>query len=254
MPQLRRVLFFVLPCGLSAGLLAQDPCVDCHSAQDLEQSEKLHLDRWRSSTHAASGVSCSGCHGGNAGTFVELRAHRGVLNSGHPRSPTYAWNLPATCGRCHDLEYRALKQSVHFGLWERRINAAPTCRTCHGDLATQSLGEGGLEARCSLCHGPDASHQAAASSRQEELVRGAQLLARMRRLGDERSRVGRSVLRVRDQADRHEAADALFEANRAWEEAIEAGHAFHWDDWQAALDRLETVLTLLDEALELGGR
>ena len=61
--------------------------------------------------------------------------------------------------------------------------------------------------------------------------------------------MSRDVLRVRDPSDRHEAADALFGANRVWEEAIEAGHAFHWRDWEVALGELEGLLGELKGAL-----
>lgn len=228
---------------------AQDPCVDCHAAQELEETDEVHLRQWRNSAHARAGVSCADCHGGDTATFVQLRAHRGVLNSGHPKSPTHQWNLPQTCGRCHDVEYLALQESAHFALFERKVRAAPTCRTCHGSVAAQSLGEGGLQARCTRCHGPEANHREAGTTGQQAVAKGGQLLARMRALRAARARVSREILRIRDPADRHEAADALFEANRFWEEAIEAGHAFHWSDWDAALGDLEGVLGEFEGAL-----
>ena len=239
-------------CAVAAGVHAQDPCADCHAAQELEEMEQLHLHQWRNSAHAAAGISCAACHRGNKSTFVQLRAHQGVLNSGHPKSPTHPWNLPQTCGRCHEAEYQALRQSEHFGLFEQRVHAAPTCRTCHGSVAAQSLGEGGLQARCTQCHGPEADHPKAGTTGAAAVARGGELLLRMRTLRDVRARAGRDVLRIRDAADRHEAANALFEANRVWEEAIEAGHAFHWGDWEVALDDLDAILAALGEALSSG--
>lgn len=255
MARFRLTLLLFGLCAFATGAGAQDPCADCHAAQEVEETEEFHLRQWRNSAHATAGVSCADCHGGNSTTFVQLRAHQGVLNSGHPKSPTHQWNLPRTCGGCHDEEYQALRQSAHFALFERKVRAAPICSTCHGSLAAQSLGEGGLQARCDRCHGPEADHKEAAAAGQEALAKGGQLLVRMRTLRGERARVTRDTLRVQDAADRHEAANALFEANRVWEEAIEAGHAFHWDDWDAALGDLEGILRELDEALAPeGGR
>ncbi len=249
MGPVRSTVLLLAMASFAAGAWSQDPCADCHAAQELEETEEFHLRQWRNSAHAGAGVSCADCHGGNSTTFVQLRAHKGVLNSGHPKSPTHQWNLPQTCGRCHDAEYQALQQSAHFALFERRVRAAPTCRTCHGSVAGQSLGEGGLQARCNRCHGPEADHREAGTSGQEELAKGGQLLARMRALRGARARVSRDILRVQDPSDRHEAADALFGANRVWEEAIEAGHAFDWSDWEVALGELEGLLGELEGAL-----
>jgi len=242
--------------ALAAAASAQDPCIDCHAAQELDGVAEVHLRQFRDSAHGAAGVSCADCHGGNTSTFVELRAHKGVLNSAHRDSPTNHWNLPRTCGRCHDAEFQALRQSPHYTLLERQVRAAPTCRTCHGSVAAQSLGvEGGLRGRCNRCHGPDADHEVVGipgEAGQEALARGGRNLARLRSLGRERAGVSRAVLRLRDPARRHEAADALFAINDSWDEAIEAGHAFHWSDWESALDAMEKSLAELGSALEAG--
>lgn len=253
MGALRFPLFLLLMAAFAGAAWSQDPCADCHAAQELDEAEEFHLRQWRSSVHAAAGVSCSDCHGGNSSTFVQLRAHKGVLNSGHPKSPTHQWNLPRTCGRCHGTEYQALKESAHFALFERKVHAAPTCRTCHGSVAAQSLGEGGLQARCNRCHGSEADHRETGTAGQETLAKGGQLLMRMRALRGARARVARDILRVQNPSDRHEAADVLFETNRVREEAIEAGHAFHWNDWEAALAELERLLAELERALAAGG-
>ena len=243
--------------ALTAAASAQDPCIDCHAAQELDEAAQVHLRQFRDSAHASAGVSCADCHGGNPSTFVELRAHKGVLNSAHRDSPTHHWNLPRTCGRCHDAEYAALQQSAHYALLERQVHAAPTCTTCHGSLAAQSLGvEGGLQARCNRCHGPDADHEEVGipgEAGQEALARGGRNLARLRTLGQQRAEVSRAVLRLRDPSKRHEAADALFAINGSWDEAIEAGHAFHWSDWESALDAMADAISELRSALAPGG-
>jgi len=238
---------------LAAAASAQDPCIDCHAAQELDEEARVHLRQFRDSEHAAAGVSCADCHGGNVGTFVELRAHKGVQNSARPASPTNPWNLPQTCGRCHEAEYQALRQSVHHELFERKVRAAPTGSTCHGSVAAQSLGvEGGLQARCGRCHGPEAGHPEAALTGEEgqkAVARGGRNLARQRSLGKQRAAIARAVLRLRDPAERHEAANSLFAINGSWSEAIEAGHAFHWADWENALDTMEASVAELKAAL-----
>ena len=61
--------------------------------------------------------------------------------------------------------------------------------------------------------------------------------------------MSRAVLRLRDPSKRHEAADALFAINASWDEAIEAGHAFHWSDWESALDTMAGAIAELRSAL-----
>ena len=247
-------VFAVAP--FTAAARAQDPCIDCHAAQELGEVEETHLRQFRDSAHASAGVSCADCHGGNTSTFVELRAHKGVLHSAHRDSPANHWNLPQTCGRCHGAEYRALQESAHHALFEREIHAAPTCRTCHGSVAAQTLGvEGGLQARCNRCHGPEADHEAASGVSEEgrqALARGGTNLARLRTLGRQRTEITRAVLRLRDPSLRHEAANALYAINGHWGEAIEAGHAFHWEDWERALEAMASELGELRSAIAAG--
>jgi formate dehydrogenase gamma subunit len=75
-------------------------CSHCHEAQGIRETYGLPADRlgtYQDSFHglAARGGSpavanCASCHGNHA-----------ILPSTDPRSPIFAKNLPATCGRCH---------------------------------------------------------------------------------------------------------------------------------------------------------
>lgn len=229
----------------SASLLpAQDSCVDCHSAQ-LREGEITHLEEWRDSPHARAGVGCADCHGGEDGTYVQMRAHRGVHHSASKKASTHRSNLPATCGKCHGDLLTALQQSHHWKMFESGDKTAPTCYTCHEALAVKTLGAGGLSARCSLCHAPEAAHP-----RPESLTRGAEVVRRVRALTDQRTKARRLVLRVPDEAVRHDAGDAYFEASQALDDGIEAGHAFDYDSSEPALDLAERLFAELIAGLE----
>jgi cytochrome b subunit of formate dehydrogenase len=75
-------------------------CAHCHEAQGIRETYGLpagRLGTYQDSFHglAARGGSpavanCASCHG-----------EHGILPSSDPRSPIFAKNLPATCGRCH---------------------------------------------------------------------------------------------------------------------------------------------------------
>lgn len=75
-------------------------CSHCHEAQGIRETYGLpagRLGTYQDSFHglAARGGSpavanCASCHGEHA-----------ILPSSDPRSPIFAKNLPATCGRCH---------------------------------------------------------------------------------------------------------------------------------------------------------
>ncbi len=218
---------------------AQNSCYDCHLAQQFEDEDQ-HLRDWRDSVHERAGVSCQACHGGDGTTLVQPQAHRGVLHSRSKKAPTHPRNLPATCGQCHGLMLDALQTSTHWELFEAGKRDAPTCYTCHGALATQSIGGGGLQAECQSCHGTDAQHPMV-----ERLQRGAELTQRLRALTDSRSKAARLVLRVSDLALRHEAGDAYYEADQKRAEALEAGHAFQFDEALQSIAEAEQLFAQL---------
>ena len=78
----------IAPVALAVALLiplgvrAQDSeCVSCHSARyaSFPFDERAHFDDWRESIHAAAGVGCTACHGGNPeAEFPETRGVESV--------------------------------------------------------------------------------------------------------------------------------------------------------------------------------
>jgi len=97
---------------------------------------------------------CTDCH----------EAH-GILASNHPKSLTFPWNIPQTCGRCHaDKEYMKsykiptdqlenYKQSVHAGsLFEKKDLSAPVCNDCHGNHGASPPEVSSIAFVCRQCH------------------------------------------------------------------------------------------------------
>lgn len=207
----------------------------------------MHLEEWAKSPHSRAGTSCADCHGGDDTTFVQMRAHRGVSNSASKKARTHPTNLPSTCGECHEPLLKALQESQHWQLFEQGDRRAPTCYTCHEALAVKTIGSGGLSVRCESCHAADGDHP-----RPESMLRGAEVVRRVRALTPLRAKARRLVLRIQDLADRHDAGDAYFEASEALEEAIEAGHAFDYDTAEPALDTAEQLFDSLLTELDPG--
>jgi hypothetical protein len=97
---------------------------------------------------------CTDCHG----------VH-GIQTAKYPKSPTFPWNIPQTCGHCHaDPEYMAAyklptnqledyKASVHAdALYEKKDLSAPVCNDCHGNHGAFPPSVTSVAAVCRQCH------------------------------------------------------------------------------------------------------
>jgi hypothetical protein len=130
----------------------QNSCADCHlSRPDIRGAR--HVADWDAGPHGRINVGCQACHGGNPATFESFRAHQGMLHRSHPASPVGRISLPGTCGQCHGGPYAAFRKSRHYELVRAGDRDAPTCATCHGEVAGVLLSPRALEAQCASCHG-----------------------------------------------------------------------------------------------------
>lgn len=97
---------------------------------------------------------CTDCHG----------VH-GIQTSNFPKSSTFAWNIPQTCGRCHSSEdymkaygipvnqVDDYKQSVHArALLEKKDLSAPVCNDCHGNHGASPPEVTSIAFVCRQCH------------------------------------------------------------------------------------------------------
>ena len=237
-----KVLGFVVlvSLGTAAGVLAQNRCYDCHQAQQIP-GEEDHLRAWRDSVHERADVGCEDCHGGNAKTLVQLSAHRGVRSSLNAKAPTHWANLPTTCGSCHETMLAALQTSKHWELFSEGRRTSPTCATCHGSLAVEELGSGGLSGECGTCHGIDSENPRSFS--------GLGILEKIRTLRDVRGKISRRVLELKDPAARHDAGVAFFGADSIYLEGVESGHAFAYSEMFESLALAEVAFNELSAAL-----
>ncbi len=97
---------------------------------------------------------CTDCHG----------VH-GIQSARFPKSPTFPWNIPQTCGRCHADKafmegYRIptdqlddYKASVHAkALYDKKDLSAPVCNDCHGNHGAYPPSVTSVASVCRQCH------------------------------------------------------------------------------------------------------
>ncbi len=135
-------------------------CAGCHQSTP-GTPDPQHVSLWARSAHGRHDIGCEKCHGGNATSADAFQAHRGIIPSAQPSSPTNRANLPATCGACHVGQFVAFQKSRHFALLQASTTAdVPTCSTCHGAVAATLLSPDALERQCASCHaeGKPAGH------------------------------------------------------------------------------------------------
>jgi hypothetical protein len=115
---------------------------------------------YRSSIHgqASQGgvflaATCNDCHS-TGGT-----AHR-ILSPADPQSSINHFNIPQTCGRCHQGVESEYWEGIHGRLVKRGETDAPVCTNCHGEHGIISHNDPNspvsharvAEATCAPCH------------------------------------------------------------------------------------------------------
>jgi hypothetical protein len=145
------IMVLLMVPGLGAGTVrAQEGggrpetvCLQCHGGQQGRLGAPVGL--WRKSVHAANGISCHDCHGGDPTDFANaMSPEKGFL--GAPAEE----KIPAFCGRCHVgvlEDYRTSKHGLALG------KGGPQCVTCHGNHAVVKASLALInEKDCTRCH------------------------------------------------------------------------------------------------------
>lgn len=134
-------------------------CGSCHSQKfvmaDRGQSAQM-VASYEQSVHGhavAAGSEkaavCTDCHG----------AHE-ILDAKDARSPIFKFNVPLTCGKCHETVSKEFQQSVHGTAVAQGNWQAPVCTDCHGihsikarsDPNSPVSAQNVAQVTCARCH------------------------------------------------------------------------------------------------------
>lgn len=118
-------------------------CLQCHGLQEGRLGEPVQL--WRQSVHAANGISCNDCHGGDPGDFANaMSPEKGFL--GVPEESA----IPDFCGRCHVGVLEDYRASAHGRALQ---SGGPQCVTCHGNHRVMAASLDLINDKdCTRCH------------------------------------------------------------------------------------------------------
>jgi hypothetical protein len=177
---------------------AQEPetvCIQCHGAQPGRLGEPVKL--WKGSIHAANGISCHGCHGGDPTDLaMAMSPARGFL--GAPKEKA----IPAFCGRCH----LGVKEDYLVSAHGRALGkGGPQCVTCHGNhavrLATPDLIN---RQTCTRCHdyGRAEEIKAAVVETDQRITELEQSLTTLHRIGIATQEMSGEVFALRNRFHR----------------------------------------------------
>jgi len=141
-----------------------DTCATCHEDINLTEKYQILIDHpievYKNSVHGLAtqqgidvAATCNDCHstGGSA--------HR-ILSPGDSESTINHFNIPDTCGKCHQSDAQDFWEGIHGLLVARGETDAPVCTDCHGEHGILSPSDPRspvskvrlAEATCSPCH------------------------------------------------------------------------------------------------------
>jgi cytochrome b subunit of formate dehydrogenase len=134
-------------------------CGACHSQQFVMEKNGLSVQMvasYQQSVHGhavANGSEkaavCTDCHG----------THE-ILDAKDSKSPIFKFNVPLTCGKCHEQISKEFQQSIHGTAISKGNWQAPVCTDCHGihsikahnDPNSPVSAQNVAQATCARCH------------------------------------------------------------------------------------------------------
>src|SRR5581483_3047167 len=134
-------------------------CGTCHGQKFVMESSGIGTQpfvAYQESVHGrgnAAGIEksavCTDCHG----------THE-ILTASDSKSPIFKFNVPTTCGKCHEAVKQQFVTSIHGQAIVRGDWQAPVCTDCHGIHGIKAKGDPNsavsaqnlAQATCARCH------------------------------------------------------------------------------------------------------
>ena len=143
-------------------------CTDCHSdIKDLPHADHLkQVDcagchakenaQWRLSAH---GHSALGVHGVKTAQCQDCHGTHDIHKADDRSSKLYWANIPSTCGKCHQQEFKEYSKGIHGQALAAGSRDTPVCTDCHGEHNNLAVSESGskvseanIAKTCGQCH------------------------------------------------------------------------------------------------------
>lgn len=135
--------------GAALSAPAATSCTICHVKPEIAaivgEGSAAIVEHEQTGAHAAAGLSCHDCHGGNpdpalADDLGAMDQHAAIPYVGAPKRA----DVPAFCGRCHSDPL----------VMKRFRPGAAGCASCHSPPSPAAkLGTSVTFAQCATCHG-----------------------------------------------------------------------------------------------------
>lgn len=117
-------------------------CLRCHTDVDLVKKHFILRDaplrNYQGSVHGRASqkglhvaATCSDCHSSSDGEG-HRSAHR-ILSAAEPTSTIFRFNIPETCGKCHQYITKDYWDGIHGQYVKHGSSDAPVCTDCHGE-------------------------------------------------------------------------------------------------------------------------
>lgn len=139
-------------------------CGECHENLEIVNQYNIHEEHpmriYLQSAHSkaieggfSEAATCNDCHG------VKGNSHK-IYSISNPESSVSHYNIPDTCGTCHEAETKEYWEGIHGILAARGEGESPVCTHCHGehgilthDNPLSPVSRARLaEATCTPCH------------------------------------------------------------------------------------------------------
>jgi predicted CXXCH cytochrome family protein len=165
------ILFLLILLGINSNLAAQTSCIDCHL--QLDDQLKTPTDNMVADSHFKNGISCEGCHGGDADSSLAedmeaaMNTKKGYI--GVPKRN----EIPKFCAKCHSNaaymksfnpnlpidQYQQYLTSQHGMKLADGDTKVAICTDCHGvhniqpaNSATSKVFPNNVPETCGKCH------------------------------------------------------------------------------------------------------
>jgi cytochrome b subunit of formate dehydrogenase len=134
-------------------------CATCHANGDVMASAGFSPANVHSYMDSVHGKAVAG---GNdkAAVCTDCHGNHDILASNDPQSPTFKFNVPTTCAKCHADIKNEYMGSIHGQAIARGNWQAPVCTDCHGthaikppeDPTSPVSAEMLAKSTCARCH------------------------------------------------------------------------------------------------------